>query len=146
VAAAVVAILAVLLVLGLTGNDGGGESGPTAAPTTTTTAKKKPAKKPAKKARKAPARPRTVALRIVPAGPTYVCIDKGSGTDVVYEGTLEGPKSWKARHLRLNLGRRAVRITVNGKRVPVPKGSDPVGFDFRPAKRSLLPSGQRPCA
>ena len=146
VAAAVVAILVLLLVLGLTGessDDGKTETTPT------TAAKKKPAaSKKKKKAtrRKRPARPRTVKLRIVPAGPTYVCLDKGLGTDVVYEGTLSGPKSWTARHLRINLGRRAVRITVNGKRIRVPSGTDPIGFDFRPTSRRELPSGQRPCA
>jgi cytoskeleton protein RodZ len=146
VAAAVVAILALLLVLGLTG----GSSDESKTDTTpTTTAKKKPAtakKKPTSRKRKRVVRPRTVKLRLVPAGPTYVCVDKGTGTAVVYEGTLSGPKSWTSRHLRINLGRRAVRITVNGKRVPVPAGTDPIGFDFRPTSRHELPSGQRPCA
>lgn len=144
-AAAVVAILALLLVLGLTG----GSSEDSSTSTTTTTSakkatKKKPAAKPHKK--RVARRPRTVKLRIVPAGPTYVCLDKGTGTTVVYEGTLAGPKSWKARHLRINLGRRGVQITVNGKRVRVPAGSDPIGFDFRPTRTRELPLGQRPCA
>src|SRR5438046_1245841 len=76
--------------------------------------------------------------------PSYVCVDKGAGTKVVYEGTLAGPKSWKARHLRVNLGRRAVRITVNGKRVVVPTGTDPIGYDFRPRSRHVI-AGTRPC-
>src|SRR4051812_24825436 len=97
VAGAVVAILAVLLVLGLTG---GSPAEPSTSTTTTTAkkAKKKETSKPHKK--RAARRPRTVKLRLVPAGPTYVCVDKGTGTDVVYEDTLAGPKSWKARHLR----------------------------------------------
>ncbi len=145
VAAAVVAIVAILLVLGLTG--GNSDNGSTGTTTTTTTAKKT-AKKPAapRKRRTVHRRPRTVALRIVPAAATYVCVDKGAGTAVVYEGTLSAPKSWKARHLRIDLGRRAVQVTVNGKRVPVPAGSDPIGFDFRPTSRHQLPIGQRPCA
>ena len=147
VVAAVIAILALLLVLGLTGDSS--DEGKTTS-STTTAAKKKPAtakkKKASSRKRKKVVRPRTVKLRIVPAGPTYVCVDKGTGTNVVYEGTLSGPKSWTSRHLRINLGRRAVRITVNGKRVPVPSGTDPIGFDFRPTSRRELPSGQRPCA
>ena len=144
VAGAVVAILAVLLVLGLTGgsSDDSSNTG-----TTTTTAKKTTPKKskpkPAKK-RAAP-KPTTVKLRIVPESPTYVCVDKGEGTQVVYEDTLSGPKSWKARHLRINLGRRGVQITVNGKRVRVPAGSNPIGFDFRPTSTRVL-TGPRPCA
>jgi cytoskeletal protein RodZ len=144
VAAAVVAILAVLLVLGLTGGSSDDSSNTT--PTTTTpkkaTAKKKARSKPAKK--RAARKPRTVKLRIVPAGPTYVCVDKGEGTPVVYENTLTGPKSWTAKHLRINLGRRGVQITANGKRVRVPAGSDPIGFDFRPTSTRVI-TGTRPC-
>jgi cytoskeleton protein RodZ len=145
VAGAVVAILAVLLILGLTGQSSDEPSSST--PTTSTTAKKKAPKKAAAAPKpKRESTPRTVKLRIVPAGPTYVCLDKGQGTDVVYENTLAGPKSWRARHLRINLGRRAVEVTVNGKKVTVPPGSDPVGFDFRPTRTRELPIGQRPCA
>src|SRR4051812_33983412 len=120
--AAVVLILGLLLVLGLTGNNSSDES----TNTTTTSAKKatSPTPKKKKRARRRHVvhRARTVKLRIVPAGATYVCVDKGTGTNVVYEGTLAAPKSWKARHLRINLGRRAVRITVNGKPVRVAAG------------------------
>jgi hypothetical protein len=144
VAAAVVAILAVLLVLGLTG--GSSDESPSSNTTTSAKPAKKKEKAAAKPEKRTPRRPRTVKLRIVPAAPTYVCLDKGLGTPVVYEATLSGPKSWKARHLRINLGRRAVQITVNGKRVRVPPGSDPIGFDFRPTRTRELPIGQRPCA
>jgi cytoskeleton protein RodZ len=153
VAAAVVVILAVLLVLGLSGNSSD-ESPTTSTPTISAAAKEKAAKakqraaarKRARERRAAERRARTVKLRIVPAAATYVCLDKGAGTPVVYEGTLAAPKSWKAKHLRINLGRRAVRITVNGKQVKVPAGSDPIGFDFRPTRTRELPLGQRPCA
>ncbi|HEX4720343.1 MAG TPA: helix-turn-helix domain-containing protein [Thermoleophilaceae bacterium] len=145
VAAAVLAILALLLVLGLTGGSSNGPSG--SATTTNTSAKKATQKKSTTTTtHHAPRRPRTVHLRIVPAEATYVCLDKGGGTRVVYEGTLTGPKSWKARHLRVNLGKRSIRITVNGKHVAVPPGSDPIGYDFRPTHHRELPLGQRPCA
>jgi cytoskeleton protein RodZ len=142
VAGAVLVILALLLVLGLTG----GSSDEPSTSTTSTSAKKAPAKKATPHHKRTPRRPHTVKLRIVPAGPTYVCLDKGLGTRTVYEGTLAAPKSWKARHLRINLGRRGVRITVNGKRVRVPAGSDPIGFDFRPTRTRELALWQRPCA
>src|SRR3954468_2124589 len=150
--AAVLAILAVLLVLGLTGNNSSDEPTTTTTSTVSQAAKKKAAeakKRAAARQRareRAARRARTVKLRIVPAAATYVCLDKGAGTPVVYEGTLAGPKSWKAKHLRVNLGRRTIRITVNGKRVRVPPGSDPVGFDFRPRRTRELALGQRPCA
>src|SRR3954447_6658166 len=96
---AVVAILGLLLVLGLTGNNSGSDTTTTETATTQTTAKKAPATsaKPKKRHRTAQ-RARTVRLRIVPAAATYVCVDKGVGTPVVYEGTLAAAKSWKARH------------------------------------------------
>jgi cytoskeletal protein RodZ len=153
VAAAVVAILAVLLVLGLTGNSSDEPSSQTTT-TTSAAAKKKAAlaKRRAEARRRARARqraaarkPKTVKLRIAPGEPTYVCVDKGEGTDVVYEDTLSAPKSWTAKHLRINLGRRAVQITVNGKRVRVPPGSDPIGYDFRPSSTRVI-TGPRPCA
>src|SRR3954466_12364449 len=70
---AVVAILGLLLVLGLTGDNSSDETGTTA--TTSTTAKK--AKKKKTTAATTPKRekrrvPRTVRLRVVPAGATYV--------------------------------------------------------------------------
>src|SRR5436190_20499930 len=145
-AGAVAAIVALLLVLGLTGDSSdetSTDTTPTAAEKTTTTSKKKES---AKKKARVGHRARSVKLRIARAAPTYVCVDKGAGTPVVYEDTLAAPKSWKAKHLRINLGRRAVRITVNGKRVAVPAGSDPVGFDFRPNSRRVIPADQRrPC-
>jgi len=143
---AVVGILALLLILGLTGGNSDGENTPP--PTTTTPARKKPAEKPAKKKEKPkkPAVPRTVKLRIVPAGPTYVCVDKGAGTPVVYEDTLRGPRSFVARHLRINLGRRAVTLRANGRTVRIPAGSEPIGYDFRPKAYRTIPAGQkRPC-
>src|SRR3954452_9837094 len=144
VVGAFVVILALLLVIGLAGN--GSDSGGT--PTTTTTAAKKPPKKTTTTTTTTHRhhRARTVHLRIAPAAATYVCIDKGLGTPVVYEGTLVTPKSWRSRHLRVNLGRRGVRITVNGKHTAVPAGSDPIGYDFRPNSHHELPLGQRPCA
>ena len=146
VVAAVVAILALLLVLGLTGGSSDDETGTTSARTTTTTTTKQTTKTETT-TRKRRRRPTTVRLRIVPAGPTYICVDKGAGTAVVYEDTLTGPKSWKAKHLRINLGRRGVRITKNGKRVTVPAGSDPIGYDFRPrVTRVIAPDQKRPCA
>jgi hypothetical protein len=142
VAAAVVAILAVLLVLGLTG----GSSNETNNTPTATKTSAKQATHTATTPKRTVHRPRTVHLRIVPSEPTYVCLDKGPGTRVVYEATLAGPKSWRARHLRVNLGKRSIRITVNGKRIAVPPGADPIGFDFRPTRHRELPLGQRPCA
>ncbi len=142
VAGAVVVILALLLILGLTGNS---SNQTTTTTTKTTAAKAAPKKKPATQ----PAGPRryySVRLRIAPAAATYVCVDTGLGTPILYEGTITAPKSWRARRLRVNLGRREVRVTVNHRRIPVPSGASPIGFDFRPnSYQQIPPTQKRPC-
>jgi cytoskeletal protein RodZ len=148
--AAVVAILAVLLVLGLTGGSGSDSETTGDTAKTQTTAKKAAKKKTTttRRRHRVARTPRTVKLRLVPEAPTYVCVDKGPGTKVVYESPpsgLTGPKSWTAKRLRVNLGRRVVRITANGKRIRVPAGSDAIGFDFNPRRHHVI-QGARPCS
>lgn len=136
-------VVAVLLVLGLTGGDDDGGGGDQAAETTTTqtTTTRKPREKPK------PAAPRRVALRIAPETATYVCIDTGAGTAVRFEGTLEAPRTFRGRFLRVNLGNTSVAVTVNGKRMTLEPSTDPVGFAFRPrAAPRPIPLGERPCA
>jgi hypothetical protein len=88
-----------------------------------------------------------VAVRIEPATPTYACIDTGEGTEVVFEGILEGARTFKnPSRLRLNLGKRALGLRVNGKAVKVTPGPDPVGFDLTPKATKEIPEGTRPCA
>ena len=143
--AAVVAILAILLVLGLTGNSS--DSGSTGSSTTPTTARKAPKKKKVVHHHHRKKRATKVHLRLVPVSATYVCVDTGPGTKVVYESPasgLAGPKSWTAARLRINLGRRVVRITANGRRVVVPPGSTPIGLDFTPRSHHVI-TGTRPC-
>jgi hypothetical protein len=87
-----------------------------------------------------------VTLRVAPTTPTYACIDRGPGTKVVFEGTLARPRTFRGRHLRINLGRREVALRSNGKRVRIPSGTDPIGFDFRPRSAKQIARGQiRPC-
>src|SRR4051812_42334194 len=143
VAGAVLVILALLLVLGLTG---GSSDEPSTSTTSTSAKKTATTKKETPRRKRTPRRPRTVKLRIVPAGPPHGCPCKGGGTPAGYEGKVAGAEAGEGGPLRLNLGRRGVRITVNGKRVRVPAGSDPIGFDFRPTRTRELPLGQRPCA
>jgi hypothetical protein len=141
-AGAVVVILALLLILGLTGNSS--ENGGTT--TTETSAVTPKHKKRAKPKPPAPPVVTRVRVRIVPAAATYVCVDKGVGTPIVYEGTITTSKSWTSRHLRFNLGRREIRLTVNGRVVPVPPGANPIGYDIRPhSTREIPPTQRRPC-
>jgi cytoskeletal protein RodZ len=143
VVAAVVALLSFLLILGLTGESGDdGKKNAASRKQRTTTAKKQTPSK--KKAKPRVAAPTSVSLRIAPAEPTYVCIDRG-GPPVLFTGTLDRPRTFKGKRLRLNLGRTSARVRVNGKRVPI-SGSDAVGFEFTPKGRKALPLGERPCA
>jgi cytoskeletal protein RodZ len=134
----VVAVIAVLVVLGLTSGD---EPNDQAANTNTT-----PRKKATAKPKPKPAAPKSVTLRIAPTGDTYVCVDHGEGTDVAYEGILTEPRTFRGKQVRVNLGRTSVQLTANGKNVAVPGGANPVGFDFTPRRTRPLPLGQRPCA
>lgn len=133
-----VAVIVLLVVLGITSDDEPSDSAvktdTTPRQRTTTTPKKKP-----------PA-PTSVALRIVPTGDTYVCVDRGEGTPVVFEGILSEARTFRGKRVRLNLGRTSVRLRANGRSVAVPGGSNPVGFDFTPRRTRSLPVGQRPCA
>jgi cytoskeleton protein RodZ len=136
---AAVALLAFLLVLGLTGGDDEPTKKVDRGP-----AKKQPKQKPA---RKPAAAAKRVELRVIPALPTYVCIDRGAD-DVVFEGTLDSAQTFRSpQTLRINLGKRSAQLRVNGKTVTFENGPDPIGFEFtRGGGHEELPLGERPCA
>jgi hypothetical protein len=64
---------------------------------------------------------------------------------VVFEGIISTAKSWRGRHIRLNLGKTSVSLSANGRGVPITPGPNPAGFDFTPRRHKTLPVGQRPC-
>ena len=133
-----VGIVAVLVAIGLASDNDGGADQASAPETTPTETKAKAAPK--------PPRPRRVSLRVTPATPTYVCVDRGPGTPVVFENTIDSPQTFRGKRIRVNLGKRDVQLRMNGKTVPVTPGPDPVGFAFTPRGSRELPIGQRPCA
>jgi transcriptional regulator with XRE-family HTH domain len=134
-----VAIVAVLVAIGLASDDDGGADQASAPETRTTETTKA-------KAEPKPPPPRRVKLRVTPATPTYVCVDHGPGTPVVFENIIDSPQTFRGKRLRVNLGKRDVQLRKNGKAVPVTPGPDPVGFVFTPRSTRELPSGERPCA
>jgi cytoskeleton protein RodZ len=133
-----VGVVAVLVAIGLTSDDSG--SGQQAAGTetarerTTTQAKKK----------KPPA-PTRVALRVTPTTPTWICVDRGVGTPVIFENTIESAQTFHGKRLRINLGKRDIELRKNGKPVPVTPGAEAAGFAFTPTQTRELQSGERPC-
>jgi hypothetical protein len=150
----IVLLLVLFAVLGLTGGDdeGGGDGD-----TTTETARDERAaqerrerreRREARERREREAN-RALRVRVVPNGPTYVCVDDGRGT-ITFEGTITDGRTFRGRRggrLRINLGRASVRLTVNGDRVPIQDGPAGAGFSFsRTGKATPLPPAQRPCA
>jgi hypothetical protein len=85
-----------------------------------------------------------VSLRVVPSTPTYVCVDHGAGTPVT-ESTIEEAQRYRGKRVRILLGKRDVRMWMNGQPVEVTPGPDPAGFAFTPRRSRELPVGQRPC-
>ena len=141
IGAAAVALVVFLLILGLTG----GEDEPEQTidrGTRTETQQRRPAKPRDPK----PAPPRRVVMRVIPAVPTYVCIDRGPD-DPVFEGTLAEAQTFRGpRSLRINLGKRSAQLRVNGRRVAFENSPDPIGFAFTRRGRTELAEGERPCA
>jgi cytoskeletal protein RodZ len=140
----VLVVLAIFAILGIFGGDKKGGGTPT--PTTAKTNKKKSAKRKHKTATKA--RPTSVRLRIAPTAATYLCVDKGLGTPVIYQGTTATAQTFKGKRLRVNIGNAAtVKVSANGKRVSLPAGATIVGYEFTPTRSKPLPAGvARPCA
>ncbi len=141
----VVLVLVGLLVLGLVGGedeDPAGQNAQETATTRTQTAARRPARRP--KPRPAPT---GVTVRIEPEAPTYVCMDSGDGSDKVFEGILEQGRTFKnARELRLNLGKRAVKVTANGKAVTFEPSAEPLGLRVTRTRADEITDGPRPCA
>ena len=139
IAGAVILILIFLIVLGLTGGNESDNGGRQSAKTgTEKTRPKKTKKKPAPV-------PSTVTLRVEPDGPTYVCLDRGPGTDHLFEGTISEPQTFKGKKLRINLGRTAGQLILNGKKFNVEQSATPVGYEFSPKGSKPIPPQQRPC-
>jgi len=136
-------------------------TGTTSAPTTSTAAKppatasarrrakrlrQRRARAKAAKARRARARAaakQRVTARLNASSATFLCVE-GDGKQL-FNGTLTGARTFRARVLRLNIGLGpSTRLTANGKVVPLT--ASPTGLELTPKSRRFLPLGQRPCA
>ncbi|HYI79949.1 MAG TPA: helix-turn-helix domain-containing protein [Thermoleophilaceae bacterium] len=143
--AVLVVVVGFLLVLGLTGGDddpggGGGEQ----AATTQTTTTKRPARP--RQRQKQPA-PTGVNVRIAPVEPTYVCVDNGPDTAVVFENTLDAPRTFRnSRQVRINLGKRSAVVSLNGEQVTVQQSAEPIALELNRDGTSELDSAEAPCA
>ena len=86
---------------------------------------------------------RRVTVRLTAAQATFLCVE-GDGREL-FNGTLTGSRSFRARVVRLNVGLGpSTRVTANGRRVPLT--ASPTGVQITPRRQTLLPLGERPCA
>jgi hypothetical protein len=147
-------LLAVIIFLGLTADDknssGGGSKSTQQA--TDASAKAKARERARVKKRRAAAKRRkqkaaqasVVRLRLTPSAPVYACVVDGTGKRL-FGGTLSTTQNFKAKRIRINLGRTDVRVTIGKKRLKIPASSNPVGYDLRAGRTPKpLPLGQRP--
>jgi cytoskeleton protein RodZ len=144
-AGAAVLVLLVLLVIGLLGGEQAPQ--PDGSPDPSAEAERQPPGGgqggAGREAERPP--PDDVRLRVTPQTETYLCVDDGDG-ERVFEGIISQPESFRAETLLVNLGNTQVDLQVNGERVPLEQGSNPVGFEFTPEGQEELPEGERPCA
>jgi cytoskeleton protein RodZ len=136
-----------LLVLGLLNDDGerGGERAAEKTEKTATGPRKATRRRPMPSPR--PAAPKGVTVRLAPSVPTYVCVDTGPGTAIVFQGILERARTFKTPdRLRLNLGKRSVALQANGKPVTIEPSPAPAGFEVTRQGSRQIAEGSRPCA
>jgi hypothetical protein len=157
IGAVVVVLLILLFALGSIGGGGGGGKGdsgqksadktPTqpAAKKKETAAEKKKRLHDARVAAQKKAAKKRVKLKITPAVPIYACIVDSAGK-TVFVGTVAKATTYsRPKRMRINLGRStSVTVTVNGKKLTIPPGSTPVGYDLRAGKSPQPITGPRP--
>lgn len=136
----VVAFVGFLLVLGLNADES--PDGDTAAESEPRTERRQ-----APPRRREPATPMRVTVRVTPSEPTYLCLDAGEGTDVVFEGTLDAARTFRdPRMLRLNLGKRSVELVANGDPVTIAESPEPYGLEVTRTGSEEIVESSRPCA
>ena len=145
---AVLAIIAFLFVLGLTGDDdkgnGGGASDRQAA--TTQTREREPSNA-AGTDQEPKRRARNVRLEIVPARNVWVCVVDAQGKErvggvIVAAGDRQGP--FRSRSFRVTLGNGGGDLRINGRRRDTPDRSVPVGYLVRSSGTSSLTGDRLP--
>lgn len=144
VAALVVALLAFLVALGLLAGDDEPDSGQSPPATSETERTDAQETERTQETRRRP--PPGVQVRIAPIEETYVCVDRGPGTEIVTEDTLVEPRTFRDPDLlRVNLGRRSAAITLNGEPVEVADSAEPLALELTPEGSTELPEGEAPC-
>jgi hypothetical protein len=127
-------LLAIVALLIVIGSVGGGKS-----------EQGKPKSKPT---RPAPAPPPTVArLKLLPTDAVYVCLVDSSGKRLI-DGTVVDPSTpsstFKAKRFSVLFGHGPQEMRVNGRVVSVPASSNPIGYEITPTGRKELSQASLP--
>jgi cytoskeleton protein RodZ len=133
----VVLLIAGLAVLGLTGGDGDDDTGEENAQQQQQDTGESAAEP------SEPAVPRIARVRVTAPTDLYVCVDDSEGSD--RELTINGSETFRGRRVRMLLGRRDVRVTLNGERVRVESGPDPIAFEFSRGRSREITLARAPC-
>jgi len=134
-----IAFVGFLLALGLSADEPDDDS----SATNTTPAVQRPQPRPDR----GPAAARRVTVRIAPEEPAYVCLDTGEESEVLFEGTLDATRTFRdPRRLRLNLGKRSVRVSANGDPFTIEDSPEPFGLEVDRSGAREIVDGLRPCA
>jgi cytoskeletal protein RodZ len=147
----VIALLAVLYVLGRQQEAGSGSDTPTRLTTPTPKkSQKSAAKKSRQKRSKKAAAPTVVRLRIVPTGSVYVCLEDARGRPVIDKATLaagQATRTFRSKRFRVTFGTAAAKMRIGGKSYSVASSQNPVGYELRPGKAPRrLTSGLPTCS
>ena len=141
IAAAVVALLAFLAILGITGEDEPGDGGGSNQARTQTSdeqqraererAERREREREKERARAEEAK-RRVKLGVFPAGAegTYACVDDGEG-EILFEGVITEPQTFRGKRVRINLGRRQTELRLNNEKVEIEQAATPVALEFK---------------
>jgi hypothetical protein len=88
-----------------------------------------------------PPKPTRVALRLAAREEVYACLRDAAGELVLNQTLLpsDGERAFSGRRFRLTVGRAAIRVLVNGKRLPVPDAGEPVTWELKPGSSRRLP-------
>jgi cytoskeleton protein RodZ len=144
----IIALLAVLYLLGRFGDDEGRTPATNVEATPTATPKKSSSS--SKKKKRAASPPsKSMRVRISATGQVYVCMEDSKGRAVVDKQTLdagESTQTFRGRRFRVTFGTSAARMRVNGKSYGVATSKEPVGYELRSGRKPRrLTSGLATC-
>jgi cytoskeletal protein RodZ len=147
VALLLLAFVAFLFVLGLTGGDedqpGSGQTRQTQTPQR----ERREAAAQKQEEKQQRTRPRNVRLQVIATRPVWVCLvdskqrERVAGV-VMQAGDREGP--FRSPFFRVTFGNGGGDLRVNGRRRDTPDRAEPIGYRVRPSGVSVLSADRRP--